>query len=246
MISWWQAIFQISWVSWEILVGNHVYVSAPPPYSRASCILGFWKNLILLIQVNDVAYLTSSFTKKELQARQYKAGCWPPLSLTFQESTGKLILYCVSSTTHWFLYLHHNLFVRCNCLAQWGPQWEPQGISIIRITNNSKEEEQKEKHYDYKNSSKLHQAEEFQSSEHFKTGNRSKWEHPTLAFILSCDVYLQRIMACTVCIASVVRTYQVRVQWSSRSCSVSGIITATRYNLPRMVFFPIFMFQKSS
>lgn len=35
-------------------------------------------------------------------------------------------------------------------------------------------------------------------------------------------MYLRRIMACTICIASIVRTYQVRVQWSSRNCLASS------------------------
>lgn len=99
---------------------------------------------------------------------------WPFRRL--QASWFSTLCVSVSSTTSWFLYLHHNLIVQCNCLAQWGPQWEPQGISIVRITNNRKEEEQKKKHHEYKNRSKLHQTEEFQNSGLFKTGNRSMFE----------------------------------------------------------------------
>lgn len=67
----------------------------------------------------------------------------------------------------------------------------------------------------------------------FRTWEFSKLEiEATLAFILSCDANLLRITARILCIASVVRTCQVRVQWSSRNCSVSSIITTTRYNLP--------------
>ena len=156
-----------------------MYVSTPPPYSKVSCILSFWKNVILLIQVKQHSIF---IWLPPLLKRFYKMGntslaFWPPLPLT-TGSRFSTLCFSVSSTTHWFLYLHQNLFVQYNCLAQWGPQWEPQGISIIRITNNRKEEEQKKKYHEYKNRSKAHQ-----NSAVFKTGNRNKWEGPKLPFI---------------------------------------------------------------
>ena len=247
MISWWQAIFQIAFRFWRNPGWHWDIQFYTPPYSKASCILSFWKNAILLIHVK----LHSIFIwLSPLLKRIYKPGntslgldhlcLWPFRRL--QVIRFSTLCVSVSSTTHWFLYLHHNLFVLRNCLAQWGPQWEPQGISIARITNNRKEEQNK-KHHQYKNRSRPHQTEEIQNSVLFKTGNRSKWEGPTLPFIQNCDVYLQRIMAHIVCIAPTVRTHWVTVQWNSRNCTLSGIVTTTNYlTFYFAVFFPVLMF----
>lgn len=154
------------------------YVSTPPPYNKLSCTLSFWEKWMLLIQMKQHSIfiwlppLLKRIYKLDNTSMGFDHLClWPFrwLQASWLSTHG----VSVSSTTHWFLYLHHNLFVWCNCLAQWGPQWEPQGISILRITNNTKEEEQKKKHHKYKNRSKRHQTEEFQNSGFFKTGNRS-------------------------------------------------------------------------
>lgn len=187
-ISWWQAIFQIAFS----FLRNPGWHSAICFYTSSlqqrKLYFRLWKNIILLIQVKDHSVF---IWLPPLLKRIHKLGntslgfdqlcLW---TCKWQQATSfSTLCVSVSSTTHCFLYLHHKLFVQRNCLAQWGPQWEPQGISIIRITNNRKEEEQKKKHHKYKNRSKPHQTEEFWNSGHFKTGNRSKWEGPILPFI---------------------------------------------------------------
>lgn len=236
MISWWQAIFQITFSflrnsGWHSGIYFYTFLQQSKPHFK------LMKNVILFMQVKQFStFIWLPPVRKKLYKLGNRRLDFDRLWLFRWLRAGWFPAPCVSvsSTPHCFLYLHHNLFVQYNCLAQWGPQWEPQGISIVRITNNRKEEKQMKKHHKYKNRFKTHRTEEFQNSRLFKTGNRSKWGGPNLPLIYRSDACLQR------CIASIVRTYCVTVQWNSRNSTTSSTIATTHdFTFCIMIFFPI-------